>query len=224
MFIAIDGIDGAGKGTQCRRLADYFNSNGATAKVVSFPVYDSFFGAMISEYLNGGYGSLYAINPKLTALLYAMDRKLYFERNPLDGASAKNNIIIFDRYVLSNMAHQGIKVEQNKREVFFSWLIELEFDINKIPRPDVSIVLDIDSVFSAKNVAKKEKRSYTDKTHDIHERDAEYLSNVRSLFAALAESELRTMNTHLIKCDNDGALRSEDEVAADIIKTLGHLN
>ncbi|GMO26225.1 MAG: dTMP kinase [Termitinemataceae bacterium] len=208
MTIAIDGIDGAGKGTQCRLLSRYFEASGRRVHIVSFPVYSSFFGMMISDYLNGSYGSLYAINPKLTALLYAMDRRFFFENNSFNSS----DIIIFDRYVLSNMAHQGVKFEPELRESFFSWIKELEFNINKIPRPDISFVLDIDAKISARNVAKKEKRAYTDKTHDIHEGDSVYLANTRTLFIELAAQT----GAHIVYCSKDEVLRSEEEIAEEI--------
>jgi dTMP kinase len=223
MIIAIDGIDGTGKGTQCRRLAERLRGNGQNVSLISFPIYDSFFGKMVSEYLNGAYGSLYAINPKLTAMLYAMDRKLFFERRPYSPDSSEE-ILIFDRYVLSNLAHQGAKIaDAEQRQAFFDWVEELEFTVNGIPRPDVSFVLDMDTQNSRSNVAKKSKRDYTDRTFDLHESDSGYLAATRGLFLQLAAQE----GAHIIKCDTaadrlgqNGSLKNEDEILDEILLVL----
>ena len=213
MIIAVDGIDGAGKGTQCRRLREAFEREGRRARLVSFPVYESFFGAMIAEYLNGKYGSLYAVDSKLIALLFAMDRKRFFERNPVSPGG--DEILICDRYVLSNMAHQGVKLAPSQRGEFYAWLKTLEFEVNGIPRPDRSIILDVGITNSAGNVIKKQQRAYTDLTFDLHENDPAYLQNTRSLFLELAEME----NAAVIRCDEGDRLRSEADIAEELFVT-----
>jgi dTMP kinase len=216
MIISIDGIDGTGKGTQCKRLAEKLRGICEKVTLVSFPVYDSFYGKMVSEYLNGSYGALYAINPKLTALLYAMDRKLFFSMRPYDPTET----LIFDRYVLSNLAHQGAKIaDAPQRLAFFEWVRELEFTVNAIPRPDISFVLDMEPQNSQSNVAKKSKRDYTDRTFDLHESDSNYLAATRGLFLQLAEQE----GAHIIKCDKDGSLKKEGIILEEILAIVSEV-
>jgi dTMP kinase len=213
VIIAIDGIDGTGKGTQCKRLAEKLKENHQKVTLISFPIYDSFYGKMVSEYLNGSYGSLYAINPKLTAMLYAMDRKLFFENRPY----SLSETLIFDRYVLSNLAHQGAKLaDAEQRSAFFDWVKEMEFTVNAVPRPDVSFVLDMEPQHSQSNVAKKSKRNYTDRTFDLHESDSGYLATTRGLFLQLAEQD----GAHIIKCDREGSLKNEDEIFGEIVSVV----
>jgi len=208
MMIAIDGIDGTGKGTQAKMLEEYLIKKGFKAKVVSFPKYGSFFGKMISEYLNGVYGSLYSVNPKLSSLLYAQDRNYYFQTETV----STNEILIFDRYVNSNIAHHSSKIDEKDRESFIDWIIELEYKTNNIPKPDISFILDLEVDNSIKNVAKKKKREYTEATHDLHESNFEYLKETRKIFLSLAGKN----NTYLIKCDNNGALKNQDDIAKEI--------
>jgi dTMP kinase len=208
MTIAIDGIDGTGKGTHCRLLRELLKKEGRESRIISFPAYDSFFGQMIADYLNGKYGSLYSIDPKLTALLFALDRKIFFENNVFPN----NTILIFDRYVLSNMAHQGVKIAPPGRPAFFDWLRILEYEINRIPSPDISFVLDMDTANSVSNVAKKQQRGYTGLTYDLHESDAGYLENTRLLFLELAQQE----NAIVIRCDRDGILRNTTDIVTEI--------
>lgn len=212
MIIAVDGIDGSGKGTQCRLLREALEKAGKRVRGVSFPVYESFFGKMIAGYLNGDYGSLYSLNPKMVSLLFAMDRKYFFEKTTV----SPSEILIFDRYVLSNMAHQGVKVETSRRNEFFDWLKILEYQVNRIPHPDISIILDMEPANSMRNIAKKQRRTYTDLTFDLHESNAEYLKNTRDLFLGLAETE----NAEVIRCDSGGLLKPESAIASEIEKIV----
>ena len=208
MIIAIDGIDGTGKGTQSRILKEYLIKKGFKARIVSFPIYNSFFGMMISEYLNGIYGSLYSINPKLASLLYAQDRQHYFQTESISA----DEIIIFDRYVNSNIAHHSSKINENDRRALIDWILELEYSINKIPKPNISFIFDLEVNNSIENVAKKNKRGYTESTHDLHESNAEYLLETRKAFLSLANG----FDTHLIKCDINGVMKNENDIASEI--------
>jgi len=208
MMIAIDGIDGTGKGMQSRMLEEHLTKKGFKAKVISFPVYSSFFGKMISEYLNGIYGTLYSVNPKLASLLYAQDRHYFFQTNSI----SNDEILIFDRYVNSNIAHHSSKLDEKKRKLFIDWIIELEYGINKIPKPDISFILDLEVNNSVKNVAKKEKREYTEATHDLHESNIDYLEETRKVFLSLVNG----YDTYLIKCDTNGTLKNQNDIAEEI--------
>jgi dTMP kinase len=216
MIIAIDGIDGTGKATQAKMLQEHFTKRGIKTKVVSFPMYGSFFGKMISEYLNGDYGSLYSVDPKLVSLLYAQDRYYYFQTHKITDVE----IIIFDRYVNSNIAHQGSKVKEKDRKTFIDWITEFEYEINKIPKPDISFILDAEVGNSIKNVAKKQKREYTDATYDLHESDTEYLMETRKIFQSLAN---KINDTHLIKCDTNGVMNDLNDISKEILIAIGLL-
>jgi dTMP kinase len=208
MIIAIDGIDGTGKGTQAKILEEYLTEKKFKVKVVSFPMYNSFFGKMISDYLNGNFGSLYSVNPKLASLLYAQDRQYYFKNTPV----LTDEIIIFDRYVNSNIAHHASKIDEKERQVFIDWIIELEYQINNIPKPDISFILDMEVENSMLNVSRKKKREYTDSTHDLHEANADYLIETRKIFLLLVNG----INTHLIKCDNNKIMKNQNDIAKEI--------
>ena len=211
MLIAIDGIDGSGKGTQTKLLHDYLTEKGLKVDFISFPQYSSFFGSMVGEYLNGRYGTLEQVNPKLAALLFAMDRKDFFDKNPLDG-----DVILCDRYVPSNIGHQAGRVPSDERDDFVAWLEQLEFEINRIPRPDLSIIFDIGVENSAKQVARKQKRDYTDLSHDIHEQDRAYLKNVRDYFLSLGVKD----SYELINCEDENMNVLPIPVIFEKVKTL----
>src|SRR6202007_770696 len=103
-LIAVEGIDGSGKQTQVQLLARELESRGHKVLVTGVPQYDSWFGKMVGQFLNGDFGALDSVDPHFTALLYAGDR---FEcKQPIVSALQNGDIVLADRYVGSNLAHQ----------------------------------------------------------------------------------------------------------------------
>src|SRR5437868_12164912 len=114
-LIAIEGIDGSGKNTQMRLLEQDLTSRGFAVYSTGFPQYESWFGKMVGQFLNGDLGSLENVDPHFTTLLYAGDR---FEAKPkLEAALNNGQIVLVDRYVGSNLAHQTARVPSEKRAV-----------------------------------------------------------------------------------------------------------
>ena len=104
-LIAVEGIDGSGKQTQVRLLARALESRGRQVLSTGFPHYDSWFGKMVGQFLNGDFGPLDSVDPHFTALLYAGDR---FEcKRPIVAALESGGVVLADRYVGSNLAHQS---------------------------------------------------------------------------------------------------------------------
>src|SRR3954452_20357395 len=108
LLLAIEGIDGAGKGTQAARLAETAAERGHSVASFSFPLYDDNpFSRAVADYLNGEFGGAGEVHPELAALLYAGDR--FHARPQLVEAIRDHDLVVCDRYVGSNMAHQGGK-------------------------------------------------------------------------------------------------------------------
>jgi len=186
-FIVIEGSDGVGKKTQADLLTKMFRRIGKQVVFYDFPQYErSFFGKMVARYLNGEFGDVDDVNPYLVSLFYAGDR--FEAQGHIRSDLSKGKIIICNRYTQSNMGFQTakLKLEKEKKE-FLEWLEELEFGILGIPRPDMVIYLYAPYKISQKMVGKKSKRSYTSKTHDIHERNVDFLKRVEKEYLCLAE-------------------------------------
>jgi dTMP kinase len=211
-LIAIEGIDGSGKGTQAQRLLERLRVEGQRATLLSFPRYDTtFFGRAVGEYLNGAFGSLGQVHPFFSALLFAGDR---FESRPLlADALATNDVVVLDRYVASNVAHQAARLEGTTRERLIEAIEHLEFDIYQMPRPDLVVLLDLSVARAQRLIANKPARSYTDRAADIQEADADYLSRVRDLYLDLARRE---QNWSVISCERESSLRPVEEIAEEI--------
>ena len=126
-LIVLEGIDGSGKRTQLEMLARAFSNRGVPFTQVSFPRYDGFFGKLVARFLNGEFGPLDSVDAHFSALLYAGDR---LEAKPgIESALTSGQAVLADRYIGSNLAHQGSRVPRDKRYEFLKWLMQLEYEI-----------------------------------------------------------------------------------------------
>src|SRR4030088_2905347 len=115
-LIALEGIDGSGKRTQLDLLAHALEARGLSIMRISFPRYDSSFGKLAGRYLNGAFGPLETIHPHLSALLYAGDR--FEAKGEIELALAARKLVLADRYIGSNLAHQTERVTPGQRDEF----------------------------------------------------------------------------------------------------------
>ena len=213
-LIAIEGIDGAGKGTQAARLVASLRDRGLKADSLQFPRYGATtFGSAIGDFLNGRFGTLNEVHPQLAAVLYAGDR--YESRALLLEMMDNNDVVVLDRFVGSNLAHQSAKLEGDARTALIKWIEKVEFEVFALPRPHLTILIDMSSQMSRELVARKASRDYTDQEADLQESDLPYLEKVRRCYLALAHSRLDWRTVHALK--DDGSLRTIDNVATEIL-------
>lgn len=211
-LIAIEGIDGSGKGTQAHELTARLSAAGHRVQLLSFPRYrDTLFGQAIGDFLNGRFGQLNQVHPFLAAVLYAADR---FESKPvLIEALQTCDFVVCDRYVPSNLAHQGAKLDGRARDELLQTLERIEFEVFALPRPSLVVLLDLPVEMAQRNIAAKKPRSYTDKSVDLQEADAAYLQKVRDVYLWLAARE---PNWSCIESVRAGQQRPIAEIAADV--------
>ncbi len=190
-LIVIDGPDGAGKKTQQDLLLARLRSEGIDYEPFDFPQYDNPSAWYVERYLNGDFGTLDEIGPKPASMFFALDR--FAAKSAMTAALAAGKLLVTNRYVLSNMAHQGGKIVDNaERREFFAWLDELEYQIFGIPRPTLNIILSLDVDALQGRIDTKEDRGYLDgKRRDIHEDDIEHLRAASRIYAdILSEADL----------------------------------
>src|SRR5579864_9407890 len=157
-LIALEGIDGSGKQTQARLLASELKSRGYQVLSTGFPQYGSWFGNMVGQFLNGELGALEAVDPHFTALLYAGDR--FEAKAKIEAALNEGKIVLVDRYIGSNLAHQTARAAPEKRAEFRKWIEHLEYDIYDLPREDLILYLRVPPGAAQKLIAQKAERSY----------------------------------------------------------------
>jgi dTMP kinase len=212
LFIVLEGIDGSGKGTQAARLAETAEAAGRTVASFSFPLYDENpFSRAIGQYLNGELGALEDVHPALSALLYACDR--FHARPELERAIAERDLVVCDRYVASNLAHQGSQLEGEERERLLEWLLEVEYGEFRLPKPDLVVLLDAHPKLARELVAKKGARSYTSLEADILESDEAHGDASREIYLELGRRD----DWHVVgTAREDGSVRDIDEIAGEI--------
>jgi dTMP kinase len=168
LLIEVEGLDGAGKSTQVGLLAGALS----TVEVVSFPRYDSFFGKQIRQLLDGtGEVSAQTVDPRSMALWYALDRAQWAR----DRKPSPDGIVLLNRYTLSNAVYQSAR----SGEDLFDWVLRLEYEELGLPRPEVTLVLDLPPSLSRSRVAGRGES-------DVYERADDLLSRVRAGYLAAA--------------------------------------
>lgn len=186
VFVAIEGIDGAGKGTQFELLTKRLELAGFDVARFDFPRYNEPSSYFVKQYLNGAYGALNDVGPYTASLFYALDR--YEAARQIRDALSRGKIVLSNRFTGSSMAHQGTKfTNADERRGFFIWLDNLEFEMLKIPRPDLNLVLRVPAELAQSQVDKKEKRDYTDKKRDLHEEDLDHLRLTAEVYDDLCQ-------------------------------------
>lgn len=209
-FLAIEGTDGSGKGTQFAKLEQRLKGEGYDVATFDFPRYDEPSSYFVKQYLNGQYGTAEQVGPYTGSLFYALDR--YQAAEQIRQALSDGKIVIANRFTGSNMAHQGTKFRHaEERRGFFIWLDNLEFEMLKIPRPDRSIVLRVPAEIAQKLVDQKQTRSYTDKKRDLHEADLAHMEQAVEVYDDLCQ--LFPKDFTRLDCVRDGKLMGVDAVA-----------
>lgn len=215
-FVAIEGADGSGKATQALELETRALKQGYDVLHVGFPQYGNPSARFIERYLNGKYGPATDVNPELASMLYAIDR---YSANEMirEHLLKPHSLVISDRYVASNLAHQGAKVKGKKaRAAFYEEILELEYDVLGLPKPDLNIVLLVPPAVAQENIDQKPTHSYTSDKRDGHERDADHLANAIRDYKEL--TDLYPDDFMAIPCMKPGSstMRSISEIHEDI--------
>jgi dTMP kinase len=215
-LIAVEGIDGSGKRTQVDLLTAALQARGHSVYSTGFPQYHSWFGRMVGQFLNGELGPLESVDPHFTALLYAGDR---FEAKPkLEAALNNGQIVLADRYIGSNLAHQTARVPAAKRSAFLDWIEHLEYNIYGLPRESLILYLRVPPSEAQKLIARKSMRSYTSAQKDLLEASLLHLEDAAGMYDVLS----RRPNWAAIECFDSKlhAMREPQEIAAEVLAAV----
>jgi dTMP kinase len=221
-LVAIEGIDGSGKATQVAMLADRMRAMFMTVGTASFPCYgETVASEQIAQYLNGKFGS--DLDPHLAAMLYALDR--YEIRGGLKSMLESYDVVISDRFIESNVAHQAPRLRSDKEvSAFIDWVYDLEHRVFGLPAASTTVLIDMPVEVSTARVAAKSARSYTDKAADMHEADSLYMKRVRDVYRRQAVD-----NEWVVVCALDADKRPKsveeinDEILRAVLRQMGQL-
>lgn len=192
-IIVIEGLDGSGKSTQTKLLLDRLkNEDKLNVNFIHFPIMNDNKEASndIARFLRGEYND---ISVDSLARLFATNRldNIHLIEEYLD-----NGILLMDRYVNSNIAYQCARLEnQIDIENLTNMIIQEEYVINMLPKPDLNIYLDVSLEFITKNLKDNNLRDSSDREYlngkkDVNESSILYQTKVMSMYKKMIENSM----------------------------------
>ena len=210
MLITIEGVDCSGKETQSKLLAQRLIQEGKKVARFSFPFYGTPTGKIVGRPYLGKDGFSFFdegashVDPYVASLYFAADRK--YNLKTIQDALKENDVVILDRYIYSNMAHQGCKLEGKEQEKFFDFIDGLEFKLLELPKPDVSLFL-----FVPCEIVEKLKEVRKERPDD-HEKDSGYLKKAEQTYLSL----VKKFGLKQINCVEEGKMRLPEDIALEV--------
>lgn len=209
-LIVIEGLDGSGKATQAKLLAESLEAQGVQVRQVTFPDYASNSSALVRMYLAGQFGQKPDdVNAYAASSFYAVDRYASYKTN-WGSFYEEGGVVIADRYTTSNAVHQCSKLPPEQWESFLQWLFDYEFRLLGLPAPDKVIYLQADPAVSQRLMTERYHGDESKK--DVHEKDREYLARSRQA----AEYCAQHLGWATVHCTKEGSMRSIEEIHAEV--------
>jgi dTMP kinase len=220
-LIVIDGSDGSGKSTQTKLLVEYLEKINPHTKHLKFPRYETFFGKVVAKFLRGEFGNIDQVSPYLASMTYGADRA--GAKDEMDKFLKEKGFLVLDRYVPSNMGHQGAKFSNDKdRDEYLEWDYEMEYGINKLPKEDIVIYLYVPYKEAIKLREKETNKEYLKgKVKDIHEEDINHLIAAEKTYLYLSKKYPHWVK---IECIEKGKLLSIEDIHTKVIQALKERN
>lgn len=181
-LISFDGIDSSGKATQSRHLAQRLRYIGHTVHEFTTPDYTTPSGIELKAWLQGKKGDWHALPWQEKNKLFATNRAE--NRDKVAKALEAGEIVIYDRYVPSSLAFMAIEAttpqDADLRRAEIHRAVEHEeYDVNDMPREDISIFLDVPVAVTTTLLEKRKQTradadEYTDHVHVMERLYNEY--------------------------------------------------
>ena len=220
MLVVLEGLDGAGKSTQVKKLRTYLESLYGSLEYVHFPRYDApVYGDLISRFLRGDFGSNETVHPQLVALLFAEYR--HGAAPAMKETLERGGVMLLDRYVYSNIAYQCAKLKDDQEaERLRDWIFNTEYGDFALPKPDLNIFLDVPISFvESKLKADRagDDRDYLEGAQDIHEADIEFQKRVRAIYRKQCELDPKFIR---IDCSDEYGMMLPPGAIFEKVKTV----
>lgn len=187
-LIVIEGTDCSGKETQTKLLVERLEKVNIKCVRFSFPMYDTATGKIVGgpylgkKYICDGWfeEGATSVDPKVSSLYYAADRK--YNIGKIYELLNNGVNVILDRYIYSNLAHQGGKIKSKEERLdMYKWLEKLEFELLELPKADIKVFLHMPYEVSC--ILKKDRKEKVDQ----HEMSKEHLIMVENAYKELAD-------------------------------------
>ncbi|MPN22794.1 Thymidylate kinase [bioreactor metagenome] len=146
------------------------------------------------------------------ALWFAFNRYQSFA-----GYVCKSDVLLINRYVLSNAVYQSIRSEAD----LYDWIMELEHVHLDLPRPDVYVCLDVAPSQASCNVEKKGFRDYVGERKDVYEQDASIQHRCRAKYMEYAAKH---GDIEIVSCMDNDVLLAAEAINTRIVNCLARRN
>lgn len=215
-LIVIEGaLDGIGKSTQFDLLKKKLEKGN---KVIShhFPTYDEYQGKPVIEYLKGSFGTPSEVSPYFVNSLYAVDRKITWEKKLKNGYE-NGEIVLLDRYTTSSLIYQSALIEDiEQKKKFLDYVTDFEYNKLEIQKPDKVIFLTAPFDFITELRNQRLKKQGEQIEGDIHEKDIAFMKKVydSAIFCA------KYFNWTVIECVKENRFKSIEEINKEIYNKI----
>ncbi len=211
-LIVVEGTDCSGKATHSKLLKERLTKEGYDVFSMSFPRYDTPTGKIVGGPLLGKdyicpsfFEDASTVPARVAGLYYAADRLCHADE--IKKALDEGKIVLLDRYVESNMAHQGGKLATvEERSKLFEFYDQLEYGLLELPRPDGVIILHMPYEMA---ISLRDKR---DEKPDDVEKSAIYLKNSEATYLELVEM----FGYKYVPCSENGEISSIEDIAENV--------
>lgn len=143
-FIVFEGIDGCGKSTQIRLLAEALQKKGREVVMTAEPT-DTETGRMLRRALSGASPA----TPCQMAAMFTLDRIVHnTAEGGINDTLARGADMLSDRYYYSSLAYQGSLCD-------YEWVRAMNVECPDIRKPDLCIFLDLSPKESLSRIGKR---------------------------------------------------------------------
>jgi len=194
MYVAIEGVIGVGKTTLARLLQPAFESE------ILLEIFEE------NPFLSDFYADRerYAFQTQIFFLL----SRYHQQRRTVPGLLAAGKSLIYDYTFAKDSLFARINLKGDELDMYYKVHEALG---EKIPKPDLNIILHVPAEIAQQLVDKKTKRHYLDgKKRDLHETDLGHLKKTEEVYRQLAQ--LFPNDFTVIECVENGTLLSIEAV------------
>ncbi len=193
-FIVVEGLDGTGKTTQIKILAEYIKSKGKAVEITAEPTAHPT-GKLIRRILSGEVDA----TPWSLAALFLSDRIIHNtdKEDGIEKMLSDGKTVISDRYYYSTFSYQG-------HETDLEWAMDMHFDCPEIRRPDLVLFLTM----SPEKCIERIRANRPDEAIEIYE-NTESLTKISRQFDTVFD--ILKDRENIVYIDADGTIEEVSE-------------
>lgn len=216
-LITMEGLDGSGKATQTELLCGALAERGVKLSRVSFPDYEEPSSALVKMYLKGEFGTNPDdVNAYAASSFYAVDRYASYQKYWRQDYQ-QGTLIIADRYTTSNIVFQLSKLPREQWPDFVEWVQDYEYGKLTLPRPDLTIYLNMPLEVSQKLLSGRYHGNEEKK--DIHESNTAYLRACRKS----ADYAVQKLGWKTVQCADEKGLKTVEQIHGEVMDIVAGL-